>query len=122
MNARMEWDETKVKASVSPEEWQTRVDLGRRVEGYESVPGRSRNGWWRRRCQARVMLVEAKGSEELMIRRSRWRCRCDDTRRSTIGSSCQDTRAATASPATRRKLSTISRTDTVMPGTLMLRV
>ena len=27
MNARMEWDESKVKASVSPEEWQTRVDL-----------------------------------------------------------------------------------------------
>ena len=29
MNARMQldWDETKVKASVSPEEWQTRVDL-----------------------------------------------------------------------------------------------
>ena len=27
MNARMEWDETKVQASVSPEEWQTRVDL-----------------------------------------------------------------------------------------------
>ena len=27
MNARMEWDATQVKAGVSPEEWQTRVDL-----------------------------------------------------------------------------------------------
>jgi ribulose-5-phosphate 4-epimerase/fuculose-1-phosphate aldolase len=27
MNARLEWDATQVKASVSPEEWQTRVDL-----------------------------------------------------------------------------------------------